>query len=154
MTEARGSTGWVQSGVLKIKWAKKGNIAAGEVNDVGPSNVSAGIRAHVRKEHDAIAIVDSVAVHGKLMPFGPPAGVSVGLGAVIGVAKEEVNAVGAGIGSLVTFRSARRLLEVDGDQIPLGTEDSKRLVANEEKFVAGAENGLMKSGSTAMPGGE
>ena len=86
-------TGYHVFGVDEVEWAEEGAGGIGEGDAVGPGNVEVAVRGNIGIEEDLIAVINGVVIEGVLVPFGPPAGVVVRGGAVIGVATKKMNVI-------------------------------------------------------------
>ena len=128
---------------MEIERTKQDRRAVGEVNDVGPSDVFARIGTSTRVNQDLWAVIDDAVILGILVPFRPPTGVGVGLGAVIGVPAKEMYVIPPGGGSILASMDSLTLFEIDGDEVPASTKDACWVISDEEQFIGGLENGVV-----------
>jgi hypothetical protein len=112
-----------------------------EGDDFCPSDVFVGVGSGGWVKEDTLAVIeDIVRAERERVPFGPPTRCNVGKVGVGGVAGVEVAIVKAGRGGVGAAGFDAGLVEVDGDQVPTGTECARVKVGDEEEPIGGGED--------------
>ena len=122
----------------------------GKIDGVGPGDVLARVRACAGVTHNLQAVIYNTVILSVFVPLGPPAGIDVGLRAIIGVTAEKMSVIetgGIGVGA-----GTGRLIKVDRNKVPLCAEHALGVIANKEKAVRRIKNGLVQVGGTAWYG--
>jgi len=138
---------------LEVKGTEKGYGRVGQINDVCPRDIFAGIRFGAGIKENLSAVVDDATGTGVLVPFGPPASRDVGFRAITGVATKEMHVVAAGGGGIGAGGDTLALVKVNCDKIPASAKDAFRVISNKEKLVRGVKDGMMQVGSALRAGG-